>query len=112
MGFFMESRIHPIFKKSFHKKFITIWLVCAFSLGGGIYLLRHGHATLGWMLALVFSILCFGGLGNLFYKLHTVCCLVCNGKTKTTKDPTKTHWVAICSHCKIEWNLQIGTDND
>lgn len=108
----MELRIHSTFQKTLQREFLILWLVGAFSIGSSIYFLKHDYKIIGLVLALVFSFFCFGGPAYLFYKLHHVSCLVCNGKTKTTKDLTKTQWVAVCSHCQIEWDLQTGASGD
>ena len=84
----------------------------AISFGIGLFLHKSGFETSGWVLFGVFSISIFGGLIYLFYLHYHVSCLVCNGETKTTKDSTKSKWVAICKSCQIEWDLQTGVGSD
>jgi hypothetical protein len=104
----MKILIHPTFQKTLQKRFISIWLTAAISFSSGLYLSKTGHQIIAGVLFGVMGISIFGGLAYLFYQHYHVTCLECNGKTKTTKDSTKTKWVAHCERCQIEWDLNTG----
>jgi hypothetical protein len=108
----MQKRIHPHFQKTLQRRFIKIWLGAAFSIGASLLLHRQGYSQLGWIMATVFGVLALGGLLLLTWQLYRVPCLACGGKTRTTKDATRTQWVAQCEACQIEWDLQTGVGGD
>ncbi|MEQ1590589.1 MAG: hypothetical protein ABL902_09585 [Gallionella sp.] len=107
----MKSIAHPTFQKTLQRQFLIIWGTCVLCFGGGLYFLKHGHEQLGWVLASVFAVSGVCGLLYLYFNLHHVICLVCNGKTKTKADRTRGTWIASCEHCQIEWDLQTGIGN-
>ena len=108
----MKTQIHPTFQKTLQKQFLVVWVTGALSFGGGLALQKYGYPQMGWGLFSIFAFSIFGGLFYWYYQLHNVPCLVCQGKTKTAKDASKTNWVANCQQCQIEWDLQIGVGSD
>nr|WP_315486194.1 hypothetical protein [uncultured Undibacterium sp.] len=108
----MKTCIHPSYQKSLQRKFIFIWSTCAISFGAGLFFHKSGFEFMGWLLFGLFGILIFGGLGYLFFSHFHVNCLSCNGKTKTIKDSTNSKWLAVCSRCQIEWDLQTSVSSD
>ena len=108
----MQTRIHPHFQKTLQRRFIKLWLSAALSITASLVLYRQGYPQWGWVMAAVFGVLCVGGLLLLTWHLYHVRCLQCGGKTRTTKDATRTQWVAQCEACQIEWDLQTGVGGD
>lgn len=108
----MQTRTHPHFQKRLQRRFITIWLGAALSFAASLLLHRSGYPQLGWGMAAVFGVVAVGGLLRLMWGLYHVKCLACGGKTRTTKDATRTQWVAQCEACQIEWDLQTGVGGD
>ena len=108
----MEVQVHPTFETTFKKLFVSIWLSWVSAGGGIVYFSRHDQGPIP---VVMFSALALAGVGcfvYLMYRFRHVSCPACNRTAKTRKDATQTRWVAVCTHCHIEWDLKIGVGND
>jgi len=106
----MEQREYPAVQRALMRGFVVVWscaLVC-FSLA--LYLLKHGHETLGWTFTILFGVTIVCGLAFAFWRLHRVRCPQCGGRAPTVKDKKGNSWLAKCERCNVLWDLKTEVD--
>jgi|GEM_PF-2044872 len=108
----MNFRSHPSFAGWFKRFFLRAWILAVVFFGVGLLLLKNGFPVLGWTCAICFGLSVFGALGHLLYRLFHVECPSCGGRTRTTKDPSQTFWIARCEACGTVWDLGVGVGDD
>jgi hypothetical protein len=103
-----SSQAHPTFKKQFTRGLFTGVFISVFSAFAGILLSRIGFLVIGHKTTIASGFFVIGTLLYLTIGFYNIRCPKCGKKTKTHTDQAKSHWLASCSNCNTDWDLEIG----
>jgi hypothetical protein len=111
-GLNMQTKIHPTFKKSYSRKFLTIWGTGAALIALSLLSHKLGAEAMGWVFATLFAVTLVGGMITLGRYKKNVTCAQCHERVASSEDRDHSRWVAICGRCKICWDLELGSGTD
>lgn len=104
----MNIQKHPTFKKQFTRGLFVGVIISVSSAFTGILLSRIGFFAIGHTMTLASGFFVIGTLLYLTIPFFNIRCPKCGKKMQTHTDTAKPQWLASCTDCDIDWDLEIG----